>query len=238
MPYADSNYAYVIVHVPSARCVAVDVGDAHAVRTSIEEHCAGMTLVAILCTHRHWDHALGNSEFNVAVYGSALDAASGVTQQVDDGQAIELGGMKFTCLLTPGHTCGHVAYALNHSDHDEDRVSLFTGDCLFASGVGRAFECDAVVLQRSVWRLANHTRRPKATLVWCGHEYTATNLRFAAEVEPDNVHVATRADWTRQMRLERRPTVCLNIPGSRVATVSFDNRRRAAVQSIRAHNAG
>jgi hydroxyacylglutathione hydrolase len=124
--------------------------------------------------------------------------------EVDNNQILNIGGMHITCLLTPGHTHGHMVYAVRHTGTDSSS-SLFTGDCLFLAGVGRNFEGTCTQLQQSIDRLVQNF--DDLTLVWPGHEYACVNLAFALSVEADNEQAQDKLEWARVQREERMPTV-------------------------------
>lgn len=176
----DDNYIWLVRARADAAAVAiVDPGDAEPVR----EFVAAQALrpVAILCTHRHWDHVDGipdlRAQFDIPVYGPAREAVAGVTHPVREGDTIALPGFdyRFAVLDVPGHTAGHVAFV---GDGD-----VFCGDTLFSGGCGRLFEGTPAQLYGSLRKLA---ALPPTTAVYCGHEYTQANLRFARAVEPEN----------------------------------------------------
>ena len=146
-------------------------------------------LVAIWNTHHHFDHVGGNKELvkhfpNLAVYGSASDKGRIPCQThfLNDDETVELGGMTARVILNPGHTHGAISYYVG------DQV-LFTGDTLFGAGCGRLFEGSAKDMQESFDKLFS---LPENTQVYCGHEYTEANLRFALNVEPQNEDIIKR----------------------------------------------
>lgn len=162
--------------------VAVDPGEPQPVFDFLQRE--GLALAAILCTHHHADHVGGvpalTERFPVPVYGPANEPVNGMTQPVRDGDRVELTavGLTLRVLDIPGHTRGHVAYV-------GDGL-LFCGDTLFSAGCGRLFEGTAEQMHRSLSRLA---ALPETTEVYCGHEYTLANLRFAEAVEPHNMDI-------------------------------------------------
>jgi hydroxyacylglutathione hydrolase len=136
----------------------------------------------------------------LSIYGSAEDGPRipGLTHPVRDGDAVEIGGLRGRVILIPAHTSGHVAY---HFPADK---AVFTGDTLFAGGCGRLFEGDAAQMMSSLGRLA---MLPDDTRVYCGHEYTEKNLRFAAQLEPGNRKLAEKLSAVEGLRRQGRPTV-------------------------------
>ena len=165
---------------------------------------AGLGLVAILNTHHHWDHVGGNEELlqnnpKLSVYAHTSDAhrVPGITHPVEHGSDFEVAGMTFGVLHIPGHTTGAVAYTV------ED--CAFTGDTLFAAGCGRLFEGTPAMMYESL----NVTLAglPRATRIYCGHEYTASNLAFALTLEPDNPKLIDKKASVEALRAQGKPSV-------------------------------
>ena len=198
IPAFEDNYLWLLVH--GAYAAVVDPGDAQPVLRYLAQH--QLTLCAILCTHHHADHVGGNREllarFPVPVYGPAHEKIPGMTQAVSEGDCVRLPelNLELTVIDVPGHTAGHVAYY--------GAESLFCGDTLFACGCGRLFEGTPQAMHQSLSKLA---RLPDATLVYCAHEYTLDNIRFAKVVEPDNPNLLQREIDDRNSRAKRQPTV-------------------------------
>jgi len=198
--FAD-NYIWLI-HAPSRpACVAVvDPGDAAPVIAELKS--AGLQLGAILVTHHHPDHIGGVADLlraaPVPVVGPDDDRIPDRTLTVRDGALAELPelGLAFKTLHIPGHTLSHIAFW----GHD----SLFCGDTLFSAGCGRTFEGTAQQMNSSLERLRS---LPPRTQVFCGHEYTAANLRFALTVEPDNADALAYQQTVAKLRAEDRPTL-------------------------------
>lgn len=177
------NYIWLIrAPADPAAAVVVDPGDDRPVELALEQH--GLQLHAILVTHHHADHVGGvgalAARHGATVFGPAREKMPCDVQALDDGgtAALEHLGLEFTVMAVPGHTLGHIAY-VGHG-------ALFCGDTLFSAGCGRLFEGTPAQMFDSLDRLAAHT---DDTAVYCAHEYTLSNLRFAHEVEPDNVDV-------------------------------------------------
>jgi hydroxyacylglutathione hydrolase len=185
VPCLKDNFAYLVID--GGRCAVVDPGEAAPVEAALARE--GVELAAVWATHHHPDHVGGIGELiarrtGVEVAIGTVDAARTrhVTRKLDDGDAIELGGLRARIIHNPGHTLGAITYVVEGC--------AFTGDTLFGAGCGRVFEGDAAMMHASLMRLA---ALPPETRVYFGHEYTASNLRFAAAVEPDNRAVAQRA---------------------------------------------
>jgi len=185
VPCLKDNFTYLVID-DDGRCAVVDPGEAAPVEAALaREHAE---LAAVWATHHHPDHVGGIGELiaqrtGIEVVIGAIDAprTAHVTRKLDDGDQVTLGGLRARCIHNPGHTLGAISFVIGDS--------VFTGDTLFAAGCGRLFEGDAAMMHASLMRLA---ALPPQTKVYFGHEYTASNLKFAAAVEPDNVAVARR----------------------------------------------
>ena len=180
--------------------IIVDPGDEDPVLEKVARD--NLAPIAILCTHHHGDHVGGAAalarEFNIPVYGPRAESISAVTHPLDDGDHLTFPvlGLEFTVMAVPGHTRGHIAYY--------SPGLLFCGDTLFSAGCGRLFEGTAEQMLESLSRLA---ALPEDTLVYCAHEYTAANLRFASTVEPDNRAVLQKINEVTAQRQLNTPTL-------------------------------
>ena len=190
------NYIWLVPGPDTPRAVAiVDPGDAAPVLDTLAR--LELLPAAILVTHHHYDHTGGiqalRARFDIPVYG----AIPGSAHRVSEGDTLVLNnGLSFRVLETPGHTLDHLAY------HGEK--ALFCGDTLFAGGCGRLFEGSAQQMYRSLEKIR---RLPGDTLIYCAHEYTLGNLRFAAQVEPGNRALSARLADTLALRRQGLPTV-------------------------------
>lgn len=187
VPNLKDNYAYLVIDETTRRAAIVDPGDAAPIEAAITRE--GVTLAAIWATHHHHDHVGGVKELlaarpGIAVLAGERDAPkiAGVTRPLADGEAFTLDSLAGTTIHNPAHTLGAITFVVGGA--------AFTGDTLFGAGCGRLFEGDAAMMHASLSRLA---ALPDETRVYFGHEYTASNLRFAAAVEPANAAVARRA---------------------------------------------
>jgi hydroxyacylglutathione hydrolase len=198
IPAFKDNYLWLIHN--GTHAAVVDPGDAAPVMDYLTQH--NLQLAAILVTHHHPDHigglALLLSKFDVPVYGPAGENIARLTQKLKEGDKITLPelGNSFTVLDIPGHTAGHIAYL------GDGR--LFCGDTLFAGGCGRVFEGTMPQMRASLNKIKN---LPGDTLVYCAHEYTLSNLKFARAVEPDNARLAAREETDKATRAANQPTV-------------------------------
>jgi hydroxyacylglutathione hydrolase len=185
IPAFKDNYIWLLRKGASA--LVVDPGDARPVLEVLERE--GLTLESILVTHHHADHQGGVagllSRFPARVFGPATESITALTQPLHGGETIGLEslGVEFRIIAVPGHTLGHIAYY--------GSGSLFCGDTLFGAGCGRLFEGSPAQMHDSLMRLA---ALPDLTAVYCAHEYTEANLRFALAVEPGNSDLRKRVD--------------------------------------------
>ena len=199
IPAFKDNYIWLLRK--GAAAVVVDPGDAEPVRAFLERE--GLRLAAILITHHHKDHQGGvagllNYAPAADVFGPALESITGITRGLSGGERIPLPalGESMQVLAVPGHTLGHVAYY--------GAGCLFCGDTLFAGGCGRLFEGTPAQMHDSLALLGG---LPNDTLVYCAHEYTEANLRFALAVEPGNGALVVRNDEVSKARASGRATV-------------------------------
>ena len=202
VPAFNDNYLWLIHDGVNA--AVVDPGDAGPVRAALHAH--GLALTCILLTHHHADHIGGVpsllEEWQVPVYGPRNDGIPVVTQALDEGDRVRVDGLdlELDVLEVPGHTLGHIAYVRR----TPGAHWLFCGDTLFAGGCGRLFEGTPQQMADSLAKLA---ALPDDTLVYCAHEYTVSNLKFAQAVEPDNQGLALRMRDASEKRGTRLPTV-------------------------------
>ena len=196
------NYIYLIHDQDSGATAAVDPAQAEPVLTALDER--GWTLTHILNTHHHADHVDGNTSLRKAtgcrIYGAERDRARipGLDVGLRDGERVAVGSCEAEVLAVPGHTVGHIAY------HFPSAAALFCGDTLFALGCGRLLGGTAAELWSSLDRLR---QLPEATLIFCAHEYTENNGRFALSIEPGNGELAARMGRVRESRRLDQPTV-------------------------------
>ena len=207
IPAFTDNYFWLLRSPQGRQAAVVDPGDSAPVLDALSQD--GLQLTTILLTHHHADHAGGVADLiertGAAVYGPAIEAIPGVSQAVAGGDRVDpgLGGANALTLAVPGHTRGHVAYLFDRLG-DDPRPLLFCGDTLFAGGCGRVFEGTPAQMLQSLDSLA---ALAADTLVYCAHEYTHSNLRFAQAAEPDSVEVEQRLAECVQMRQDSWATV-------------------------------
>jgi hydroxyacylglutathione hydrolase len=202
IPAFSDNYIWTLYDkTKSGKAVLVDPGDAVVVERFLESH--KLSLAAILITHHHADHTGGIAALaagrDIAVYGPANEPIAGVTRRLVEGDDVDLsahGVGRLRVIDVPGHTRGHIAYV--------GADFVFCGDTLFAGGCGRLFEGTPAQMHASLAKLA---ALPPTTRVYCTHEYTLANLRFARAIEPDNVALAERIVIEQSTRDRGEPTL-------------------------------
>ncbi len=207
IPALDSNYFWLLPVGDTPTCgnkdvYLIDPGDAEPVIETLERQ--GLSLKAILITHHHWDHTDGLDELlayrPVPVYGP--ESVAQVTHRIKEGSRLDLPGLTLDVMAVPGHTLDHLAYY--HPATEDSPPRLFCGDALFAAGCGRLFEGTALQAQASLDKL---NALPGSTRIYCAHEYTQTNLRFARTVDPANAAVQERLNKVNALRARGTPSL-------------------------------
>ena len=201
LPAFADNYIWMLHD--GARAVVVDPGDSAPVVDALDR--LNLSLVGILVTHHHGDHVGGvdalRARLNGPVHGPATERIPTPFTPHSEGDVVELLGLRFRVLDVPGHTAGHIAYA----QLDESTAPLlFCGDTLFSGGCGRLFEGTPAQMHDSLSKFA---ALPGNTRVCCTHEYTLSNLRFAAAVEPGNADIAAYTERCHAVRAAGQPTL-------------------------------
>ncbi|ODC02940.1 hydroxyacylglutathione hydrolase [Terasakiispira papahanaumokuakeensis] len=203
LPAFNDNYIWLLQQPGSSRCWVVDPGQAEPVQRYLAQH--ELQLEGILLTHHHPDHIGGVKALaseGVTLVGCVHDVyrLPPLSQQVAEGSRFQVLGETVQVLEVPGHTLGHIAYLF--ADHQPPL--LFCGDTLFSAGCGRLFEGTAEQMHTSLQRLC---QLPGETQIYPAHEYTQANLRFAAQVEPDNDAMTARITQTEAQRNAQTPTL-------------------------------
>lgn len=205
-PCLSDNYGYLVRDEDKGAVAAVDTPDPAAINAVLERE--GWRLTHILNTHHHFDHAGGNlalkEKWGCRIIGPKAEAEKipGIDEMVGEGAVVSLGSTKARVYETPGHTLGHVIY------HFADDGAAFVGDTLFALGCGRLFEGTAQQMWASLSKIAAF---PPETKLYCAHEYTQANARFALTVDPANKTLEERAAEIDRLRAAGKPTVPTNV---------------------------
>lgn len=206
IPCLSDNYLYLLCSEATHQCIAIDAPEAGSVIKYLQDH--KYTLEAIWNTHHHWDHIGANDELkklypDLKIFGYENDAhrIPGITHLLKQGDSVFAFNYEneFQVLFIPGHTLGHIGF------YSENLKVLFCGDTLFAGGCGRLFEGTAEQLFHSLTQII--ALLPHDTLIYCAHEYTLNNLKFALTIEPHNTHLLERYQTVSQLRKNNISTI-------------------------------
>jgi hydroxyacylglutathione hydrolase len=211
IPCLSDNYAYALECKTTHALAIIDPSEASPVLQWLHDKRPGQTVSAIWNTHHHPDHVGGNVELAAAVspkevvaYASDKGRIPGQTKMVHEGDTFKLGDLDVEILHIPGHTTGAIAYVVRSANQGKTETAVFTGDTLFLSGCGRLFEGTPLMMHASLQKLA---KLPADTNIYCGHEYTVSNLKFAIHVEPTNADAKARLEKATAARTKNEPTV-------------------------------
>lgn len=216
IPVLRDNYLYLAHDPATGATAAVDPAVAEPAQQALSER--GWTLTHILNTHHHWDHVGANEALKAAtgctIVGPDADAdrIPGIDVRVKDGEVFSLGQADARVFFVPGHTRGHIAY------YFADSRALFCGDTIFSIGCGRLFEGTPAQMWASISTLR---ALPDDTRIYCAHEYTASNIRFAQSIEPDLPALQARAAAVAALRADDKPTVPSTIAMEKAANPFF-----------------
>ncbi len=233
IPAFNDNYIWLLQQDNNPSVCVVDPGDATPVLALLTAQ--GLTLESILITHHHADHIGGVAQLQAAfpavqVYGPQSAKIHCLNHTLKQDQTVTVLGVDFTVLEVPGHTLDHIAYFASASD--QHPPILFCGDTLFAAGCGRIFEGTAPMMLASLQKLSG---LDASTRVYCAHEYTLANLRFALAAEPDNQDLQERMATSTRVRQAHKPTL--------PSTIDWENRtnpflrchKEVIAQTVAAH---
>ena len=196
IPTLGDNYTYLIICEDTGEAAVVDAPEADPVLRRVEE--AGANVTKVLSTHHHPDHSAANPQlaerFSAPVFGHASDEGRlpGLSDGLEEGDSVSVGNQTARILFIPAHTKGHIAYVF------DDAKAVFCGDTLFAAGCGRLFEGTPEMMFSALHEKLGAL--PDDVRVFCGHEYTEGNLRFAAHVEPENATVREKLKQVEETR--------------------------------------
>ena len=194
------NYVWTLIDDAKKSAIIIDPGEAQPVIDFLNKN--HLKLLAILITHHHWDHTNGITGilhvFPVPVYGPANENIAGLTHPLSENDTLHIKGFPadIKILEIPGHTSGHIAFYL--------QGKLFCGDTLFAAGCGKLFEGTADEMTASLQKILS---LPDETEIYCAHEYTLNNLRFAQLADPDNQAIPERAKRVSALRNKNQPSL-------------------------------
>ncbi|XP_028669666.1 hydroxyacylglutathione hydrolase, mitochondrial isoform X2 [Erpetoichthys calabaricus] len=230
LPALTDNYMYLLIDDETREAAIVDPVEPHKVVDAVKKH--GVKLTTVLTTHHHWDHAGGNAKLvkmvpGLKVYGGdpRVDA---LTQKVTHYDTFKVGSLNVKCLFTPCHTSGHICYFVS-KEKSPDPPAVFTGDTLFVAGCGKFFEGTADEMCKALLDVLG--RLPPETRVFCGHEYTINNLKFARHVEPNNEAIRKKLAWAKATYDRGEPT----IPSTIADEFTFNPFMRVRERSVQEH---
>lgn len=213
-PCLSDNFGYLIHDPVSGATASIDAPEARPIIAALDRE--GWKLTDILITHHHGDHVGGVAELKqkyhcrvVAPHDKTTKIAD-VDLRVGQGDVVKVGGLLARVLETPGHTLDHIAYVF-----DDDKA-LFAADTLFSIGCGRVFEGDYPMMWDSLLKLR---ALPDDMMLYCGHEYTAANVKFALTIEPGNAALQARAKEVARLRADGQPTVPTRLGDEKAANV-------------------
>lgn len=204
VPALEDNYMYLLIDEKTGTCAAVDPVEPDKIMAASKDE--GVKVSVLLTTHHHWDHAGGNEQLlkltgPIPVYGGD-SRIGGLTNKVNHDDKFKIGSLSVQCLFTPCHTSGHICYYVTG---DGEEPAVFTGDTLFSAGCGRFFEGNPSQMYTALVEIL--AKLPSHTKVFCGHEYTINNLKYALHAEPDNTDMKAKLSWAESQRAKGLPTI-------------------------------
>ncbi|XP_018094794.1 hydroxyacylglutathione hydrolase, mitochondrial isoform X2 [Xenopus laevis] len=230
LPALTDNYMYLLIDEESKEAAIVDPVQPQKVVDAVKKH--GVKLTTVLTTHHHWDHAGGNVKLvkmvsGLKVYGGDSRVGA-LTRKVSHLTTFQVGSLHVKCLYTPCHTSGHICYYVTKPNSTEP-PAVFTGDTLFVAGCGKFFEGTAEEMYAALIEVLG--RLPPETRVYCGHEYTINNLKFARHVEPNNEAIKQKLAWAKETYYNGEPT----IPSTLAEEFTFNPFMRVREKSVQEH---
>ncbi|XP_075420606.1 hydroxyacylglutathione hydrolase, mitochondrial isoform X2 [Tenrec ecaudatus] len=230
VPALTDNYMYLLIDPDTREAAVVDPAQPQKVVDVAKKQ--GVKLTTVLTTHHHWDHAGGNEKLvklvpGLKVYGGD-DRIGALTTKVTHLSTLQVGSLSIKCLSTPCHTSGHICYFVTNPGSSEP-AAVFTGDTLFVAGCGKFYEGTADEMYRALLEVLG--RLPPDTRVYCGHEYTVNNLKFARHVEPHNPAIHEKLAWAKEKHRCGEPTV----PSTIAEEFTYNPFMRVREKSVQEH---
>uniref|UniRef100_A0AAY4BJ58 Hydroxyacylglutathione hydrolase, mitochondrial n=1 Tax=Denticeps clupeoides TaxID=299321 RepID=A0AAY4BJ58_9TELE len=230
LPALTDNYMYLLIDEETKEAAIVDPVEPAKVVDAVKKH--GVKLKTVLTTHHHWDHAGGNEKLvklvpGLTVYGGD-DRVGALTQKISHHSNFKVGSLNVKCLFTPCHTTGHICYFVTKNSSSEPPI-VFTGDTLFVAGCGKFFEGTPDQMYKALVEIIG--KLPPETRVYCGHEYTINNLKFARHVEPDNENIKKKLAWAKEKYNNGEPT----IPSTLADEFTFNPFMRVREKTVQDH---
>uniref|UniRef100_W5MCP2 Hydroxyacylglutathione hydrolase, mitochondrial n=1 Tax=Lepisosteus oculatus TaxID=7918 RepID=W5MCP2_LEPOC len=230
LPALTDNYMYLLIDEETREAAIVDPVEPQKVVDAIKKHRVKLTTV--LTTHHHWDHAGGNEKLvklvsGLKVYGGD-DRVGALSQKVTHYNTFKVGSLNVKCLFTPCHTSGHICYFVT-KDGSTEPPAVFTGDTLFVAGCGKFFEGTADEMYKALIDVLG--KLPPETRVYCGHEYTINNLKFAQHVEPKNEAIRKKLAWAKEVYNKGEPT----IPSTMAEEFTYNPFMRVREKAVQEH---
>ncbi|XP_027324777.1 hydroxyacylglutathione hydrolase, mitochondrial isoform X1 [Anas acuta] len=230
LPALTDNYMYLLIDEETKEAAIVDPVQPQKVLDAVKKH--GVKLTTVLTTHHHWDHAGGNEklvkmETGLRVYGGDSRVGA-LTQKVSHLTTLKVGSLNVKCLCTPCHTSGHICYYVTKPNSSEP-PAVFTGDTLFVAGCGKFFEGTPEEMYRALIEILGSL--DPETRVYCGHEYTINNLKFARHVEPNNASIQEKLAWAKAKYDSGEPT----IPSTIAEEFTYNPFMRVREKTVQQH---
>ncbi|XP_039333831.1 hydroxyacylglutathione hydrolase, mitochondrial isoform X1 [Saimiri boliviensis] len=230
LPALTDNYMYLVIDDETKEAAIVDPVQPQKVVEEAKKH--GVKLTTVLTTHHHWDHAGGNEKLvklepGLKVYGGD-DRIGALTHKVTHLSTLQVGSLNVKCLSTPCHTSGHICYFVTKPGGSQP-PAVFTGDTLFVAGCGKFYEGTADEMCKALLEVLG--RLPADTRVYCGHEYTINNLKFARHVEPGNAAVQEKLVWAKEKYNIGEPTV----PSTLAEEFTYNPFMRVREKTVQQH---
>lgn len=230
LPALTDNYMYLLIDQDTREAAIVDPVQPQKVLDAVKKH--GVKLTSVLTTHHHWDHAGGNEKLvkmepGLRVYGGDSRVGA-LTHRVSHLTALKVGSLSVKCLSTPCHTSGHICYYVTKPNSSEP-PAVFTGDTLFVAGCGKFFEGTPEEMYKALIEILG-SLDPR-TRVYCGHEYTINNLKFARHVEPRNPSIQEKLAWAKAQYDSGEPT----IPSTIAEEFTYNPFMRVREKSVQEH---